>query len=400
MKKILAIAAIVLAAVSCQKGKAVKEIEDDGTPVPIQFGTNLAVSSSTKAVGIGPLDAWNKEKLYIYGLRRTNKAGEPLAHDLVNRQIDRVEAVAPVTADGQPATGKIDVFNRAAAADEPFYYDASTRYDFFAYYVDGAVLDPNPTEADKTPAAAVKESTITYTVTIDGTQDIMLGRAFPEKDIASAVIPAGKTAPSAFQTYSAVAARRKVHPDIVFFHKLSRLTFSAKTGFEDDDDRANKITITGLKVVSKNQAEMDVVAADTTKKETKDFRPAAGTETDLILNVHDAYNKLVPLTKSNGIIPTASPKELGDILVMPGENSYAVTLYLHQEGYTMQDEFPIELTIPFADGAVSQPGYQYDVELIIWGLESIQVKVTMNPWKKGNEGNPFILDPDSDEEKS
>ena len=179
----------------------------------------------------------------------------------------------------------------------------------------------------------------------------------------------------------------------------SRLTFSAKTGFEDNDDRANKITITGLKVVSKNQAEMDVVAADTTKKETKDFRPAAGTETDLILNVH-ASNKLVPLTKSNGIIPTASPKELGDILVMPGENSYAVTLYLHQEGYTMQDEFPIELTIPFADGAVSQPGYQYDVELIIWGLESIQVKVTMNPWKKGNEGNPFILDPDSDEEKS
>ncbi len=129
--------------------------------------------------------------------------------------------------------GDVDVLRDRTV--ESRYFPGSGSYDFWGYRLDDAAASPlTPADItyDTTDPAA---STAKVDIAIDGSQDIMVGKA----ELAAAQIDANdKVIPGAGSAYtehfsqdkvfSAYSARRNVNPQISFKHLLSRFTFEVK----------------------------------------------------------------------------------------------------------------------------------------------------------------------------
>ena len=115
----------------------------------------------------------------------------------------------------------------AAATTEQFrYFPGSGEYDFWGYRTDGAETDD----------PAVSGTHLQIPFTLDGSQDILTGKAVLKDtqidEESGKVIPAAGSAYtepfSQDKIYSAYSARRGINPQIKFKHELSRLTFKVK----------------------------------------------------------------------------------------------------------------------------------------------------------------------------
>lgn len=362
---------------SCGKQDSPRTMET-GAPVPIVLGTNVSVVALSKAAGAqGALDGWTGQDLYVYGIE-SSSSGLNLSDG--GRFIDGVKVQAPP--DGE-LSGAIAVYNPAVSSgNEPFYYEGSKRYEFFAYYKDDALLG----------APAIGSSSISFPITIDGSQDIMAAVTDHESDLAKARVGADVRDSD---LYSAYSARRDVHPNLIFSHLLSRFEFKVQTGFTDSDSRAGKIKVAGLKVDTPSKATLTVVG---------DNPGLAGQEApdELYLRVGTAGSRVL-LGTGNAVPVSESPETLGEMMLFPGHASYPVTIYLMQDGYSVQETFPVSMEIKFdpddpdesARGAMA--GTKYIVTIVIWGLEQVQTKVEMTLWQGGRS---FNLDPDEIEDKN
>ena len=147
MKKYFIFAAAAVVAASCAK-TPVPVQTPDGPEVPsvegreaVQFGSNLIANVETKANG--SVDAWGGQELYIYGLKRI-KVGDGSKSLFKSKSgytfIDNVKAAAPASG----IEGALEVKKKN---EEYFYYEGTSTYDFFGYYVDDAYMtgDNTPT---------------------------------------------------------------------------------------------------------------------------------------------------------------------------------------------------------------------------------------------------------------
>lgn len=366
-----------LAMVSCNKASSEGVPGVEGTP--ILLGSNVQFVNVTKAgSAYGPLDEWDAHEVFVYGIEH----GSAGLNVQTGRYIDRISALAPAKEEGSEEKnlkGPIQLYNPKAADPEPFYYEGNKKYEFFATYVDDALLgDP-----------AYSESSIVIPIKIDGTQDVMLATTNHAEDLANA-----REGSDVDETdlYSAYSARRDVHPNLVFQHQLSRFVFRIKTGFEDTDPRAGKIRIVGLSVNSHDEADMTVVGSEqgiTEKGETTEIFLRRGSPGNLVI-----------LDKDNAINVTEKLDTLGEMMLFPGKEEYPVTLYLQQDGYSAQEVFKVSLNISFQTSSsepqpeaetVAKAGTKYIVTMVIWGLQNVQSTVTMTEWEGGRS---FYLDPD------
>lgn len=129
--------------------------------------------------------------------------------------------------------GDVDVLRDRTV--ESRYFPGSGSYDFWGYRLDDAATSPlTPADItyDTTDPAA---STAKVNIAIDGSQDIMVGKAelkAADLDTDGKVIPGtGSAYTEHFSTdkvFSAYSARRNVNPQISFKHLLSRFTFEVK----------------------------------------------------------------------------------------------------------------------------------------------------------------------------
>lgn len=370
MKKSLVLAAFALfAAVACNKNAENQQVPENEseTPVPVRITSNLKGVHVTKAVasGAGALDAWTgSEDIHVFALKR-------LAQGVLDYEtpfIKDVTAKSPVSG----TAGSINLLNPATSHPaenpeytEPFYYGDKKDdvYDFFGYYVDNAVSEP---------VAVLGDNGYYVHAVIDGTQDLMVARA----DTAGLAV-------SGDRTFSGYAARRLVQPNLLFKHKLSRFQFTLHSGSPVANE---KVSISSISVKSNSEADMIVAA------------PGA----DTLALVNPANAKYLVMDFSQNPLHwenSTDDLDAGSLLVIPGEEVYELQLQLIQDGSTTDQGTVRDLEIDFnkiiggTGNKFAEPGYQYNVTVVIYGLEDVEVTVTMEEWKDGGE---TLIDPDED----
>ena len=388
MKKYFIFAAAAIVAASCAKTPAPVQTPD-GPEAPavegkevIQFGSNVVANVETKAA----VKEWGAQELYIYGFPRAMK-GEPasLVTDYEHPYINNVMALAP----GSGTSNKINVIDASkTGGTTPYYYEGTTTYDFFGYYVQDAAV-----------GGAAPEPTINGTndgyelaITIDGTQDIMTAKA----DVGYAVSNRDTGKPGLGEdwndrfAFSAYAARRGVQPILQFKHELTQLVFMVESGTTFDTQtqlyvtgvKINKVPVNATLCVAGANAGTDTGAAVTitdVKNEQNEYTSS--------IDVRMADDEI--LTSANAIqVPNsgASAVAVGQpVMLFPEESKYSVTLTVAQGSAGSDVTAPIERDVKLDVNGTTpfKPGFAYTVTFKVYGLEKIDITAELTPWQTG-----------------
>lgn len=435
MKKYLFFAAAaVFMAAGCSKSGPKAELqfpEDDGSPVPIIFNSNVS-SVSTKsqgAIGYDENNGWNgKQTLYIYGFTKNTDGTETIENITATPYIDCRPSSSPASG----LYGEIDVRD---GNNEPYYYNGYDVYKFYAYYIDDAKVSYNE-KGQPVPIVDAVAGTMSLDFKIDGGQDIMIAQTYPTLDLNAAKKAADDELAAATGNDEAVAAatkkveelanietkyksiiyssytsRRGINPTLVFKHQLSRFVFEI---IANDETTANSIKIQSLTLGANNKGTLVFVGNDYADSEygkrdstTRIINAATSiVEEDgdkayvdtnnntldlaaLSLKRKGADGNLVPLEEYS---PKVDPEQIGEsIMVIPAE-SYPLLLTMSQDGVT-QTPTPVEYIITPSDvkaknGAIVtafEAGKQYLVKIKVYSLEKIDFNVELTQWDEVGE---------------
>ena len=437
MKKYFFFAAAAIVAASCAKTPAPVQTPD-GPEAPavegkvaVEFSSNIVTNVATKLNG--PVESWNNQTLYIYGFQRIkDSASGNVVKDYENPFITCVESTAPASGN----EGKINVYE---STNTPYYYNQNYTYDFYGFYVDNAatVVSNNDLATGELNGKKAKK----IAVTIDGSQDLMYAYA----DITASVDTAirrgtafgGSSRPEGWKdsyAFSAYAARRGVHPFMTFKHALTRInvkvnsksTFTQKldgdqplyaTSETDPTETTNSAS--GLKILTDSMYVTKVQVGSFTKA---DFYVAGDTlgldlatkadSVGLVMKQYksDTDKSLVDLKKV-GVKPSADGSTASDfvpvgcgLMVFPAET---LDIYIELEqiipGSSNKATSKVEKVLKMDDvqfnysGSLSEfaAGYQFDINLTVYGLEQVDITAELTPWENGGS-----FEIDTDEEPS
>ena len=370
----------------------------------------LGVASSkvqTRGTGTvgGMTDAenvWAGQTLWVYMLQKGS--------------MDLAYYKAPAV--GGVATPDVEVFNNkkftapdaanntksglATTADGTIaYYPVSGNYDFWGYRVDDAAgATPVVKTVDDT-GAEVEANVATKRVVdieIDGSQDIMAGKAAPSNDEVT------KLGGYAENFYSAYAARKGVQPNITFNHLLTRFTFEVRAGSKATaglpaGGNTDAVKVTGVSVGSKTTGTLTVAYTGETKA-AADLLTFTGDASALTLKQRDAAladnNAPLVALEPVSLTWTDDAATIGDVikvgealLVAPGETEYPLTISLSQDvleqltGAKVTRPLEQKATIKMDGTKKFEPGKSYKVTITVYGLEGIEVTATLVPWADG-----------------
>lgn len=347
-------------------------------------------------------NVWAGQTLWVYMLQKGS--------------MDLAYYKAPAV--GGVATPDVEVFNNkkftapdaadntksglATTADGTIaYYPVSGYYDFWGYRVDDAagatpvVKTVDDTGAEVTVDQATKR---VVDIEIDGSQDIMAGKAEPSAD------EVAKLGNYAANFYSAYAARKGVQPNITFNHLLTRFTFEVRAGSKataglPTNGNTDAVKVTGVSVDSKTTGTLTVAYTGATK-ESAELLTFTGNASPLTLkqrdeNAVDNNDALVAL-KPVSLTWTDDAATIGDVLkvgeallVAPGETEYPLTIALSQDvlekvgGAKVTKPLEQKATIKMDGTKKFEPGKSYKVTITVYGLEDIRVTATLVPWADG-----------------
>lgn len=282
------------------------------------------------------------------------------------------------------------------------YYPVSDNYDFWGYRVDDAAVGGDPVVKTVDDTGAEVEANVAtkrvVDIKIDGSQDIMAGKAVPSADEVT------KLGGYADNFYSAYAARKGVQPNITFNHLLTRFTFEVRAGSKATaglpaGGNTEAVKVTGVSVNSKTTGTLTVAYTGATK-EAADLLTFTGDASPLKLQQRSAtaVDNNDPLVALEPVSLTWTDENaaMGDVLkigeallVAPGETEYPLTIALSQD--VLQKVGEAKVTMPLEqkatikmDGAKTfEPGKSYKVTITVYGLEDIRVTATLVPWADG-----------------
>ena len=303
-----------------------------------------------------------------------------------------------------PNTAASTVSGLATTADGAIaYYPVSGNYDFWGYRVDDAVtgtpdvklVDDTDTEVEAN--AATKR---VVAIKINGSQDIMAGKATPSTDEVTKLGNYDKN------FYSAYAARKGVQPNITFNHLLTRFTFEVRAGSkatagEGASGNTEAVRVQGISVESLTDGKLTVAYKGETKQ-AADLLTFTGDASPLTLKQRadataDHNDPLVDLVEVPLTWPADADATVGDVipvgealLVAPGQTEYPLTIALAQKvkkNTTAADKEDMDLeqkaTIKMDGTKTFEPGKSYKVTITVYGLEEIEVTATLVPWADG-----------------
>lgn len=388
----------------------------------IKIGMGVQANVATRGTGtVGAVgekeNTWAKQTVNVYMLNKGTldlaKFGEDPIYEntVLTTPADNASGIATELVKGVP--------------QYKYYPTTKTAFDFWGYRLDDADATTAADQEGSATAAAIKSNKfVPYTsgdslligFNIDGTQDIMAGKAVPtEEEITKC---GGED-----NIYSAFAARRDVQPNIKFDHLLSRLNFQVLAGAESTTDDNTGVKVTGITVKSKATGKLVIAyqGAETTFANVSDqlivdkyadevkeaalykdlvVKQRAASSTSLTDNLVD----LEPVTPkwNNGM---AMATQVGEALLAIPADKYEITINLKQKvqvkgdkGHpTDPDDFQEKEYTYTADlkNTVNpekgfEPGYSYNVTITVYGLSEIQITTTLIPWKDGGniEMNP------------
>lgn len=302
-----------------------------------------------------------------------------------------------------PNTAESTVSGLATTADGTIaYYPVSGNYDFWGYRVDDAVTgtpDVKLVDDTDTEVAADQATKRVVDITIDGSQDIMAGKATPSADEVT------KLGNYDQNFYSAYAARKGVQPNITFNHLLTRFTFEVRAGSKATagagaSGNTEAVRVQGVSVESLTDGKLTVAYKGETK-EAADLLTFTGDASPLTLKQRaagaDNNAPLVDLEEVALTWPADANATVGDVLpvgeallVAPGQTEYPLTIALAQKvkkNTTAADKEDMALeqkaTIKIDGTQKFEPGKSYKVTITVYGLEEIEVTATLVPWQDG-----------------
>lgn len=392
MKKFIlfAVAAVVLTA-ACSKqpvlsGSASGQADFElAGSVPVQFASNVG-RVSTK--GLGALDAWvDSQRLSFFGIERLKTQG---GADSLNLAVPFIDNVWSHPAD------TITLFNPAVGTghEEPYYY-GDGNYEFYGYFLDDAGTEgPDGERITRTDTAYVAH------IAIDGTQDVLVGYADRDTVVAH---KAQKTPPvevNKDRLFSAYGIRKwDAKPEMYFRHKLARFDFFVRSG---EEAAANKVKVMGVNVISKTKADV-IVAGNSIYQGLKNIAEP-DTLTLQAKVIDDAGTGAYHLDTLKNIGGVLAPdyggldKNVGgSILVIPGDEKYALGMELEQPGVvapvTKTQWMNIDFSKLTTGEKYAKAGYKYSVTLVVYETKPVEIVISLAPWE---EGDPFVLDPDAE----
>lgn len=357
-------------------------------------------------------NVWAGQTLWVYMLQKGSMdlayykspaVGTTAAAE--TKVFDNKEFKAPNTADNTKS-------GLATTADGTIaYYPVSGNYDFWGYRVDDAVTgtpDVKTVNDNGDEVAADQATKRVVEIEIDGSQDIMAGKAVPSTDEVT------KLGGYAENFYSAYAARKGVQPNITFNHLLTRFTFEVRAGSKATaglpaGGNTDAVKVTGVSVNSKTTGTLTVAYTGETKT-AADLLAFTGDASPLKLMQRDAAAadnnaplvalQPVSLTWTDDAATIGDVLKIGEaLLVAPGETEYPLTIALSQDvlqtvGAT-KVTMPLEqkATIKMEGGKKFEPGKSYKVTITVYGLEDIRVTATLVPWA---DGGSIDIDDDRD----
>ena len=387
MKKIMLLGAVALAGIisSCSSDETLSSNNQnsDLQEIKIGFGANTVVSTrGTGTVGStdGGTNSWNGQKINIFMLERgtTNLALFENEGPIYDNEVF-VAPIAMASGIALPEDNRVK------------YYPTQGAFDFWGYRLDGCETGPYTASADK----------IEIPFTMDGSQDIMVGKAVPTaEEIAACKKDGGEPEPE--RIYSAFAARRGIQPNITFKHLLSRLTFSVIAGNKAICS-SDGVKVTAIEVVSKNSGKL--IAAYTGSE--IDQIVFDDTETNLILKqratgaaTNENLVDLEAVTPEwDAVGDVAKETAVGEALLVAPSAEYKLIIRLSQTvktdysnpSATTVKEFAYEDVLTTPSGF--EAGKSYNVKITVYGLSEIKVNTTLTPWVDG--GNIDMIPEDN-----
>ena len=349
-------------------------------------------------------NVWAGQTLWVYMLQKGSmelgyyKTPAEAAGAAVGTAVfDNKEFKAPNTAENT-------VSGLATTADGAIaYYPVSGNYDFWGYRVDDAVTgtpDVKLVDDTDTEVAADQATKRVVDITINGSQDIMAGKATPSTDEVTKLGNYDKN------FYSAYAARKGVQPNITFNHLLTRFTFEVRAGSkatagEGASGNTEAVRVQGISVESLTNGKLTVAYKGETKN-AADLLTFTGDASPLTLKQRadataDHNDPLVDLVEVPLTWPADADATVGDVipvgealLVAPGQTEYPLTIALAQKvkkNTTAADKEDMDLeqkaTIKMDGTKTFEPGKSYKVTITVYGLEEIEVTATLVPWADG-----------------
>ena len=385
----------------------------------------LGVASSSAAVRgsgtIGSMDdatnEWAGQEFWVYmlnkGTMKVAKYADPQGteSDVYNNM--------QFTAPSSTASGLASTTN-----GEICYYPVSGNYDFWGYVVDDAAgqrgQQPTVKMLDATDQTTTDENEAVKRVVdinIDGTQDIMAGKAEPTADdIRNLGTRSG-------DYFSAYAARKSVQPNIKFNHLLTRFTFKVKAGNKSTAGNGNNteaMKVLAIRLASLTQGHLtvahtedmavtDLLTFDGTAATVDDNGVATLNDaTNLVvkqraagLTANDPLDDLLPVTLTwDDVEDKGVEHEIGEaLLVAPGETVYPLTIDLNQNvqtntsGTTTLHPLQFKHNLTMGNGQKFEAGKSYEIVITVYGLEKIDVTATLVPWA---DGGKIDIDDDRD----
>lgn len=386
----------------------------------IKIGMGVQANVATRGTGtVGAVgekeNTWAKQTVNVYILNKGTL-------DLAKFGEDPIYENTVLTTPADNASG-IATELVGGVAQYKYYPTTKTAFDFWGYRLDDADVTAAAEQEGSENAAAIKGNKfVPYTsgdslligFNIDGTQDIMAGKAVPtEEEIAKC---GGED-----NIYSAFAARREVQPNIKFEHLLSRLNFQVLDGKKTettDPDKAVKVT--GITVKSKATGKLVIAykgaAAFENVSDQLIVDKDADTEKDAALLKELEVKQRAdgaPLTQNLEALEPVTPAwnngmamatQVGEALLAIPADKYEITINLKQKVQVKGDklnpqdgdfeEKPYTYTADLKNTVNPEkgfePGYSYNVTITVYGLSEIVITTTLTPWKDGGniEMNP------------
>lgn len=387
----------------------------------IKIGMGVQANVATRGTGtVGAVgekeNTWAKQTVNVYMLNKGTldlaKFGDDPIYEntVLTTPADNASGIATELVENVP--------------QYKYYPTTKTAFDFWGYRLDDADVTAAGDQDGSATAAAIKSNKFApYTsgdslligFNIDGTQDIMAGKAVPTEEEINKC--GGEE-----NIYSAFAARREVQPNIKFEHLLSRLNFQVLDGKKTettDPDKAVKVT--GITVKSKATGKLVIayqgeattfanVSDQLIVDKYEDPEAEAALYTDLkVMQRTDG----APLTQNLEALEPVTPAwnngmamatQVGEALLAIPADKYEITINLEQKvqvkgdkNSPTPDDFQTKEYTYNADlkNTVNpekgfEPGYSYNVTITVYGLSEIVITTTLTPWKDGGniEMNP------------
>ena len=374
MKKSFLLGIALLAAMSSCTNDVVMDEKgansdiNPNAPVAIQLGVAGTISAGVEnSPSRAVVNEWSNTRIAIFGLAKSGNWNS--VQDAGNPTVlwNNVEGVV----------GHDNVVSNFVLNNQPGYYpnQGTLNYSFYGYCLSD---DIRTIEEWPTPSINEEGNIVTTSFTIDGTNDVLWGKAE-----APTLNGKGEDSGTQYQGYNAKYFRKAdgaTTPNLAFGHLLTQLQFNVKKSAMFDSTQTLYLKRITIKNVETN---LDLTIADISGSNTSGklvVNPEDG-------NIQDLSVNNIP---ADGIDITAlvgeNPIKAGDAIMLytDGVNTKSFEIEVELAGGALETS-PTSvntLTITAPLNAAYEAGKAYKVNLTINSLIGIELNATLTPWEE------------------